>query len=392
MMKEKNKYTNKRIEFHILQSFPVTCLNRDDVGVPKTAVVGGVTRARVSSQCWKRAVRMAMQDVGGVQLAKRTKLIGNLIGDACKKLGADDISARKCGLSVESIFSKEARKKFESAQKNGEFLFDESDAPSSDDSEDSKSDTLIFMGQKEIEALAHKFEENAFDYEKVFPLSEKKPEKILEKLIGKAQFALTDELDGLDIALFGRMIAQAPTLDVEAAASFSHAISTHKVTNQIEFFTALDDFSEAQGSAHMGTLEFNAATYYRYITLDLGQLYETMGNNDEFFPQAIEAFIKALFIAVPSARQTSQAGFCTWDYAKVLVREGQGVQLSFETPVKARDGGYLQPSIEEVKNQLAKKEKLSGSLFGKIKEFEFGINEDFSIDHLIEGVKSAVKA
>lgn len=391
-MKEKNKYTNKRIEFHILQSFPVTCLNRDDVGAPKTAVVGGVTRARVSSQCWKRAVRIAMQDVGGVQLAKRTKLIGNLIGDACKKLGADDISARKCGLSVESIFSKEARKKFEAAQKNGEFLFDESDAPSSDDSEDSKSDTLIFMGQKEIEALAHKFEENAFDYEKVFPLSEKKPEKILEKLIGKAQFALTDELDGLDIALFGRMIAQAPTLDVEAAASFSHAISTHKVTNQIEFFTALDDFSEAQGSAHMGTLEFNAATYYRYITLDLGQLYETMGNNDEFFPQAIEAFIKALFIAVPSARQTSQAGFCTWDYAKVLVREGQGVQLSFETPVKARDGGYLQPSIEEVKNQLAKKEKLSGSLFGKIKEFEFGINEDFSIDHLIEGVKSAVKA
>lgn len=391
-MKEKNKYTNKRIEFHILQSFPVTCLNRDDVGAPKTAVVGGVTRARVSSQCWKRAVRMAMPDVGGVQLAKRTKLIGNLIGDACKKLGADDISARKCGLSVESIFSKEARKKFEAAQKNGEFLFDESDAPSSDDSEDSKSDTLIFMGQKEIEALAHKFEENAFDYEKVFPLSEKKPEKILEKLIGKAQFALTDELDGLDIALFGRMIAQAPTLDVEAAASFSHAISTHKVTNQIEFFTALDDFSEAQGSAHMGTLEFNAATYYRYITLDLGQLYETMGNNDEFFPQAIEAFIKALYIAVPSARQTSQAGFCTWDYAKVLVREGQGVQLSFETPVKARDGGYLQPSIEEVKNQLAKKEKLSGSLFGKIKEFEFGINEDFSIDHLIEGVKSAVKA
>lgn len=390
-MKEKNKYTNKRIEFHILQSFPVTCLNRDDVGAPKTAVVGGVTRARVSSQCWKRAVRMAMQDVGGVQLAKRTKLIGNLIGDACKKLGADDASARKCGLSVESIFSKEARKKLEDAKKNGGSLFDKPDVPA-DDSEDSKSDTLIFMGQKEIESLASEFKKNAFDYEKVFPLSEKKPEKILEKLIGKAQFALTDELDGLDIALFGRMIAQAPSLDVEAAASFSHAISTHKVTNQIEFFTALDDFSEAQGSAHMGTLEFNAATYYRYISLDLGQLYETMGNSDAFFPQAIEAFIKALYLAVPSARQTTQAGCCTWDYAKVLVRKGQGVQLSFETPVKARDGGYLQSSIEELQKQLAKKEKLSGSLFGKIKDFEFGINEDFSIDGLIEGVKSAVKA
>ena len=76
-----NKYTNERIEFHILQSFPVTCLNRDDVGAPKTAVVGGVTRARVSSQCWKRSVRMALHDVGGVELGVRTKLIGKLVSE-----------------------------------------------------------------------------------------------------------------------------------------------------------------------------------------------------------------------------------------------------------------------------------------------------------------------
>lgn len=67
-----NPLTNARIEFHILQSFPVTCLNRDDVGAPKTAVVGGVTRARVSSQCWKRQVRLALPNFG-IKIALRTK-------------------------------------------------------------------------------------------------------------------------------------------------------------------------------------------------------------------------------------------------------------------------------------------------------------------------------
>ena len=371
-----NKYTNKRVEFHILQSFPVTCLNRDDVGAPKTAVVGGVTRARVSSQCWKRSVRMALHEVGGVELGVRTKLIGKLVSDECKKLGAEEVQAEKCGSSVEAIFSKAAKKRLESAE-------------NSDDEDNSKSDTLLFMGKSEIRKIAEAFKNSNFDDKEVLG---KNPEKELPKIIGKAEFALTKELDGLDIALFGRMVAQAPTMDVEAASSFSHAISTHKVTNQIEFFTALDDFSSAQGSAHMGSLEFNAATYYRYVSLDLGQLYETMGGSDEFFPEAIEAFVKSLYVAVPSARQTTQAGYCLWDYAKVLVRKGQGVQLSFETPVKPKDGGYLQPSIEEVQKQISKKEKLSGSLFGKIAEFEFGLDENFSIDNLVDSLKNSVKA
>lgn len=376
-MNKQNMYTNKKIEFHILQSFPVTCLNRDDVGAPKTAVVGGVTRARVSSQCWKRAVRMALHDIGGVNLGVRTKLIGKLIADACKELGADESQIQKCSEKIESIFNK----KVDSKGKGEE-----------SDENESKSDTLIFMSNREIKIIAQKFSEQGFNPENVIKNSDpKKAAKELSDLIDKKQFALTNELDGLDIALFGRMVAQAPSMDVEAASSFSHAVSTHKVTNQIEFFTALDDFSDAKGSAHMGSLEFNSATYYRYVSLDLGQLYETMGNSDEFFPQAITAFIKALYLAVPSARQSTQAGYCLWDYAKVLVRKGQGVQLSFETPVKAKDGGYLQSSIEAVQKQIVKKEKLSGSLFGKIAEFEFGVDENFSIDKLIEDVKEAVK-
>lgn len=369
MTRTNNPYTNKIIEFHILQSFPVTCLNRDDVGAPKTAVVGGVTRARVSSQCWKRAVRTAMHETCGVELGCRTKLLGMLVAKACEKEGASQEKALLCGKKVEGIFG-----------------------TSKDEEEASKSDTLLFMGSNEVELIAKALKNADFDSNKVFTGKDAKAQaKELAKIIDKPKFVQTQNLDGLDIALFGRMIAQAPSLDVEAAASFSHAISTHKVTNQIEFFTALDDFSKEQGSAHMGSLEFNAATYYRYICLDLGQLYETLAG-DAFFDQAITAFIKALYVAVPEARQTTQSGYCLWDYANILVRKGQGVQLSFDKPVKAKDAGMLEPSIEILKKDIAKKEKISGSLFGKLAQFEFGIDENFSIDNLIDSVIKAVKA
>lgn len=84
-----NAYCNTRIEYHILQSFPVTCLNRDDVGAPKSAIVGGVSRARVSSQCWKRQVRLAMQEFG-IKLAARTKKAEELFVSACLEAGASD--------------------------------------------------------------------------------------------------------------------------------------------------------------------------------------------------------------------------------------------------------------------------------------------------------------
>ena len=103
-----NPYQNLNVEFHILQSFPVSCLNRDDVGAPKTAVVGGTTRSRVSSQCWKRQVRLAMRDFGA-NLGTRTKLISALIANECKAKGLQR-SRRSCGDKIEQIFIKKPRK------------------------------------------------------------------------------------------------------------------------------------------------------------------------------------------------------------------------------------------------------------------------------------------
>lgn len=340
-------YTNTRIEFHILQSFPVTCLNRDDVGAPKTAIVGGVPRARVSSQCWKRQVRLALQEFG-VKLAVRTKQSEAMFVKACQEAGADESQANACGKKI------------------ADQLVD---------------DTLLFISNTEAKAFAVYAKEQDFDESK---LKDKELAKIAKK-------TLSPTIDALDIALFGRMVAKAAEMKVEAASSFAHAISTHKVSNEVEFFTALDDLQTEPGSAHMGSLEFNSATYYRYISLDLGQLAQLLGDNAEDLKQAIAAFTKALFVAVPNARQTTQSGASPWEFSRVMVRKGQRLQVPFETAVKAKEGGYLQASIDELKTYLDKKEKMSGSLFGKLASYDWGDDEDFSIDDLVTSLQSHVQ-
>lgn len=338
-------YRNTRIEYHILQSFPVTCLNRDDVGAPKTAVIGGSTRARVSSQCWKRQVRLAMQEFG-VELGIRTKKVEQLMIEACIAVGASEDQAEKCGASIAKALS---------------------------------DDTLLFISNTEAKAFAEYASAHDFDASK---LKDKELAKVAKK-------ALNPAVDALDIALFGRMVAKAAEMNVEAAASFSHAISTHKVSNEVEFFTALDDKQDEPGSAHMGSLEFNSATYYRYISLDLGQLAQTLGDEADL-KSAIAAFTKALFVAVPSARQTTQSGASPWEFARVLVRKGQRLQVPFETAVKTEQGGYLQPSITTLKAYLDKKEKMTGSLFGKLAAYDWGEDENYSVDQLITDLQSQI--
>jgi CRISPR system Cascade subunit CasC len=339
-----NPYKNLRIEFHILQSFPVTCLNRDDVGAPKTAVVGGSTRARVSSQCWKRQVRLALHDFG-VTLAVRTKKVSEMVAEEIVKLGATMEQATAVSAPIADALTK---------------------------------DTLHFFTVTEARAFAAYSREKGYDAKAI-------DVKEIQKI---ARNSFSPAVDGIDIALFGRMVAQAAELNVEAAASFAHAISTHKVTNEVEFFTALDDRQDEPGSAHMGSMEFNSATYYRYVRLDLGQLWQTLAGQS--IPETLEAFVKALYIAVPSARQTTQAGASPWEFAKVLVRRGQALQVPFETAVRAENGGFLQPSIDSLKEYLAKKEKLSGSLFGKVADFTYGEDESFSIDNLVDSLKTTV--
>jgi CRISPR system Cascade subunit CasC len=378
----KNHFTNTRIEFHILQSFPVTCLNRDDVGSPKTATIGGTLRARVSSQCWKRHVRIAMKELG-VVIGTRTKWISKLVKEACLAEGASEEEAKCCGDKIHTIFfgeTSESKKKIQNNESNP--------------TEDEKTKTLIFLSPNEISMLAKAFKEARFVPDKVITQKDNDKKKEKKKQIIELAAIIQREVDpkknpmnALDIALFGRMVADAAVLNIEAAASFSHAISTHKITNEIEFFTALDDVDQEKkelGASHLGNLEFNSATYYRYVCLDLGQLCASIGSSE--MSRAVETFTKALFLAVPGARQTTMSGASHWDYARILIRTGQRLQIPFESAIKKKEEGFLQSSIEELNYQLDIKEKRAGSLFGKIEDYTFG-DSDSSIDDLISALK-----
>ncbi|MDO4550017.1 MAG: type I-E CRISPR-associated protein Cas7/Cse4/CasC [Planctomycetia bacterium] len=352
-MSKNNPFQNTRVEFHILQSFPVSCLNRDDVGAPKSALIGGVQRARVSSQCWKRAIRLAMHDQG-VEIATRTRYVTSVIADACVALGATSESALACGETVAKALTKTVK--------------------------DGQSDTLFYISHAEATAIAEFYKENAFD-------AKADPKPFLKSL------KVNTDRDGIDIALFGRMAASAPEMNVEAAASFAHAISTHQVAAEIEFFTAVDDCNpeDETGSAHMGSLEFNSAIYYRYISIDLGQLYENL-NGAEDISVGMDAFVKALYAAVPEARQSTMAAATPWDYAKVFVRKGHRFQASFENPSKAdREKTLLQASKDDLKKHLERIEKQSGSLFGKISDYEFGEDNSFSIDDLANALNADIQ-
>lgn len=340
-------YSGHHIEFHILQNFPVTCLNRDDTNTPKTAIIGGVTRARVSSQAWKRPVRMLLPQYG-VRLGVRTRQVAGYLVEQCLALGASEKEAAACGkVMAEAVMSK---------------------------------DTLFYFSMEEARTFAAYAKKQNFDAKKLLA---KDLAKIVKKVINTA-------MDGFDIALFGRMVAKQSEMNITGAASFAHAISTHKITNDIDFFTALDDFQKDQQSAYMGTLEFNSATYYRYISLDLGQLAQNIPVED--MQTAVELFTKALYQAVPIARQNTLSGAGAWDYARVYVRKGQRLQASFDEPVEAKNSGWFKPSIVALESFLAKKEQQAGSLFGKKLELTLGPDSPVSIDDIIVALKQSIGA
>lgn len=334
------------IEFHIIQSFPVSCLNRDDVGSPKTVTIGGVPRIRVSSQCWKRAVRTKLHDLG-ITLGIRTKKVSEVL-----------------------------------AEKLLEKTKTEQEALASEVAKTLTDDTLLYLSSSEYDKIVDCLVENKLNAKS----SESSIKSALKKL-GATVY------NGLDIALFGRMVAKASEMNVEAACSFSHAFTTHKAIPELDFFSGLDDLREENGGGHLGVSEYSSGTFYRYISLDVGQLIETLGlEKKEDIDYAISNFVKALYLAVPSARQKTMAASSTWDFCRCYVRNGQPLQCVFDAPVKMeKGGGYAASSIKAMLDELNSKECRYGSLFNKKACIDFGEETACkTIDDLIEKILEAV--
>lgn len=331
------------IELHVLQNFASSCLNRDDLNTPKEAYFGGCVRKRVSSQSWKRAVRFHKIFLEHLKAGNdsqyigiRTKLLLSHLVDKIVKNGHDrDEAMRVVEPVVASI---------------GSGVEGEGRTP-----------VALYLGHDEIQRIADAIEQH---YDDLLQASNEEPPQTDDqaaKSKSKGKKSTTKKGSGTptakviadnitrsvrsgtqaaDIALYGRMIAQAHHFSVDAAAQVAHAISTHKGMPEYDYWTAVDDLQpkENPGAGMIGTQQFSSATFYRYTNIDLDQLLYNLCGDANLARIAAMAFIHAFVLAIPPAKQNSHAAHNVPDLVFMVLRSsGQPMSLAnaFTRPVDA---------------------------------------------------------
>lgn len=295
------------IDLHLIQLVPPSCINRDDTGSPKSALFGGVERHRVSSQAWKRAVRNDFKTyLDTSELGERTLQAVERIAAHIRTL-REDITAEVAQDAATEIL-KSAGIAMDTKKKKD----DDGSAP--------KTGYLLFLSRAEIEELSQ-LALAQLDGAK----STKK--QIREALQGPAAF---------DVALFGRMLADAPEANVDAACQVEHALSVHKATREFDYYTAVDDNASAEnsGAGMIGTQEFVSSALYRYATINVDKLISNVGSA-EAAARAVEAFARSFTLSMPTGKQNTFANRTRPDFLLVEVRDDQPVSLvnAFEKPV-----------------------------------------------------------
>jgi CRISPR system Cascade subunit CasC len=346
-----------KIEVHLIQNFAPSNLNRDDTGQPKSATFGGFRRARVSSQCGKRAAREWWRERGTATVGDRTLRLQQLIGDTLAKdkeftKKVADVDHRKAGIRV---------------------FTDTYYAAANKDKPD-KTNVLIFIGPDEVGVCARAIKEIWDD--EIKNKTELKPRKEIESRIKEAQVSA-------DIALFGRMLAEQPGRNTDGACQVAHPISTHKVDMEMDFYTAVDDLNpeEETGAGMMGVVGFNSACYYRYALVDRDQLARNLARKTErkdgkwaqqleaedydAADNVIKAFLEAMVYAIPTGKQNSFAAQNLPSFGLFVRRQG-GVPISlanaFAKPVRPTkdDDDLVGLSVDRLSNHWEEIKKVYG--------------------------------
>lgn len=328
------------VDIHVLQTVPPSCVNRDDTGSPKTAVYGGTTRARVSSQAWKHVMRGDFRKMFATEeLGVRSLKVVSLV--------ADEIAARDSTIS-EKTRNKKAAEALKAAGIS---------IKSTKDDDIEKADALFFMSNKqakEIAKLVCDGEEDKNAYKK----------------------ALKDN-PSIDIALFGRMAASDPTLNYDAAAQVAHAISTHTIQNEYDYFTAVDDLQDDDnaGAGHLGTVEFNSSTLYRYANVNVSELAKTLDGVSDA-ADVVRKYVETFVLSMPTGKENTFANRTFPDAVYVTVRNDQPVNLcgAFERPVRASEEGYA----AESENRLVEYAKKVYDNFAAKPEVSFCVGDKLS--------------
>lgn len=316
------------IQIHMLQNYAPSNLNRDDTGSPKDAVFGGHRRGRISSQCIKRSIRQSETFADAFAkdglLAKRTKMLPVEIRPLLAKCGADETEQSTISAKLHELGGK------------------------GDDQDKTK--ILVFLTSAEMEIIADKlwglYQEHG----------ETKFNKLDFKIIEKAMAHATPR--SIDVSMFGRMTTSVAFEDVHAAVQVAHAISTHAIAQEFDYFTAVDDLSGESGAGMIGDVEFNSSTYYKYFNIHWEKLVENLGGDVVLATKAVTEFVEAAAFAQPSGKQNSFAANNLPDVVLVDVAQknvATSYANAFLNPVSAkRDRSLIEASTENLLTYAAK--------------------------------------
>jgi CRISPR system Cascade subunit CasC len=319
------------IELHMIQNFAPSNLNRDDTNNPKDCEFGGHRRARISSQSLKRAIRREPVFAATTQaeVGERSKWMTRPVKKQLIAAGKSEEDAAAVAAAFVSDYAAQSDKK------NPE-----------------KSNVLIYFSQEEVQKIVDGL---LADWDTA--VTDAQSSKSLPNLIKTISKETEKRTSAPDIALFGRMLAEKPALNIDAACQVAHAISTHRISMEMDFYTAVDDLKtpeedaeEGAGAAMMGFTNFNSACFYRYTRIDWKQLVANLGNDTALAQRTVEGFLRAAIDAIPTGKQNSFAAQNPTSLAVAVVREdGKSWNLAnaFENPVRPkRDTGLIEPSIQ----------------------------------------------
>lgn len=313
------------VQLHLLISYPPANLNRDDLGQPKTARLGGVERLRVSSQSLKRAWRTSeifQQELSG-NIGTRTKYLGREAFEALVEAGIDEKRAGDWARQIASVY--------------GKLKTDKSK-------------------QFEIEQLVH-----------IAPEERTSLDNLVATLARDKRAPTDDELDALlhdqtavDIAMFGRMLAAKTERNADAAVQVAHAIGVHASAIEDDYFTAVDDLNKQDsGAAHVGEAGFAAAVFYQYVCIDRDLLKRNLGGDEALTQKALRALTESALKVGPGGKQNSFASRAYAHYA--LAEKGsqqpRSLSLSFVKPI---EGDYLQESAAMLKRVQGNMDEVYG--------------------------------
>ena len=320
------------IELHLIQNFVPSNLNRDDTNNPKDCEFGGHRRARISSQAFKRAIRKepVFSKTTEVKNAERSGRMTKPIVEKLVEAGKSEDDAKLVANEMVAAYYSKKEKM--------------------DDKKPDRTLFLVYFAQSEIESLVKTILEQ-WDEALKTARDEKPMAKFVKQLVDDTKYRTSAP----DIALFGRMLADKTELNVDAACQVAHAISTHRVNMEMDFYTAVDELQTAEedegaGAGMMGFTNFNSSCFYRYACIDFDQLVDNLGGDRDLARRTVEGFLRAAIDAIPTGKQNSFAAQNPTSLAVALVREdGKSWNLAnaFEEPVRARrETGIIVPSIE----------------------------------------------